>query len=169
MSESILMGKIVSAVGIRGEVKIYSYSDDGFLKQKHIYVEKDEYKVEKARMQGNTAVLKLKNVNDRNTAETLIGKNVYIMEEDLEELPEDNYYIRDLIGCKVIDIETSEYIGEVKDVLQYTAQDQLEIKMESGKTFLVPFVKAFAKEVLIREKTIKVALIPGFIEGAIEA
>ena len=169
MSEKILMGKIVTAVGIKGEVKVYSYSNDGFNDIKHIYLDDKKYPVSKSRMNGNTAVLKLKDVNDRNTAESLVNKEVYIKEEDLKELPENKFYFRDLIGCTVFDKNSGGFVGEITDVIEFNAsQATLEIKCENGKKFLLPFVAEFIKEVDVKEKKVNVALIPGFIDGAIE-
>ena len=172
--EKILIGKVVTAVGIKGEIKIYNYSDpDRFERLAHVYLEKKknltEYQIKKARHVGNTAMILLEGINDRNQAELLINSEVYIMEDDLEELPEGVYYIRDLIGCKVVDLKTGNEIGELVDVYQNSAQDNYEIKLPDGRKVLIPAVKEFIKEVDIANKQVKVELIPGFIDERIEA
>ncbi len=172
--EKILIGKVVNVVGIKGEVKIYNYSTpDRFEHLEHVYLEKKnnltEYKIQKARHTGNTSVVLLEGINDRNQAEFLVNSAVYIMEEDLEELPEGIYYIRDLIGCKVIDLETGVEIGVITNVDQSSAQDNYEIKLANGKLTLIPAVKEFIKEIDIKSKQVKVKLIPGFIDEGIEA
>lgn len=181
--ENIKIGKIVNAVALRGEVKVYHYSDykERFEELDEILVERngakrhamERYSIEGVRYQKDMAILKLKGVNDRNAAEALKDCDVYITEADLRELPEDTFYVRDLIGCRVInegsDSETAEEIGTITDVMQNSAQDIYQIKTKSGKEVLIPAVGEFVKEINIGEKTVKVSLIPGFLDGAVEA
>ena len=54
-------------------------------------------------------------------------------------------------------------------MLQNSAQDIYQIKTKSGKEVLIPAVGEFVKEINISEKTVKVSLIPGFLDGAVEA
>ena len=109
-------------------------------------------------------ILKLKGVDDRNAAEELRESDIYITEEDLRELPEDTFYVRDLIGCKVVNAETEETLGEIADVLQNSAQDIYQIKTEGGKEILVPAVGDFVEEVNIEEKLVRINVIPGLID-----
>lgn len=181
--EKIKIGKIVNAVALRGEVKVYHYSDykERFEELEEILVERnaakkhtmESYEIEGVRYQKDMAILKLKGVNDRNAAEALKDCDVYITEADLRELPEDTFYIRDLIGCRVINrsenTENEEEIGIITDVLQNTAQDIYQVKTKAGKEVLIPAVGEFIKEINIDEKTVIVSLIPGFMDGALEA
>ena len=187
--EKIKIGKIVNAVALRGEVKVYHYSDykERFEELEEILVERnaakkhamESYEIEGVRYQKDMAILKLKGVNDRNAAEALKDCDVYITEADLRELPEDTFYIRDLIGCRVInESDKSEAVGEestasdigvITDVLQNSAQDIYQVKTKSGKEVLIPAVSEFVKEINIDEKIVRVSLIPGFIDGAVEA
>ena len=106
--EKIKIGKIVNAVALRGEVKVYHYSDykERFEELDKILVERrgkyEEYEIEGVRYQKEMVILKLKGINDRNEAEALKERDLYITEEDLRELPEDTFYVKDLIGCRVI-------------------------------------------------------------------
>lgn len=199
--EKIKIGKIVNAVALRGEVKVYHYSDykERFEELDEILVERnaakkhadEKYSIEGVRYQKNMVILKLKGVDDRNAAEALKDCDIFITEADLRELPEDTFYVRDLIGCKVINVrgirnadradsdrtggssernETEEEeIGIITDVLQNSAQDIYQIKTAAGKEVLIPAVAEFVKEINIGEKTVRVSLIPGFVEGAVEA
>ena len=92
--EKIHVGKIVNAVALKGEVKVYTYSNpERYEEIKEIYVENKPYKIEKVRFQGNTVILKLSGIDDRNAAESCKGKEIYIAESELPALPEDTYYI----------------------------------------------------------------------------
>lgn len=168
--EKIKIGKIVNAVALRGEVKVYHYSDykERFEELEEILIERKgkftAYEIESVRYQKNTAILKLKGVNDRNAAEALKESDIYITEEDLRELPEDTFYVKDLIGCKVLNEENGAEIGVIKDVLQNSAQDIYQITLKNGKEALIPVVGEFVREVSIAEKYVKIHLIPGFID-----
>ena len=168
--EKIKIGKIVNAVALRGEVKVYHYSDykERFEELEEILVERKgkytAYEIENVRYQKNTAILKLKGVDDRNAAEALKESDIYITEEDLRELPEDTFYVKDLIGCKVLNEENGAEIGVIKDVLQNSAQDIYQITLKNGKEALIPVVGEFVREVSIAEKYVKIHLIPGFID-----
>lgn len=172
--EKILIGKIVNSVGLKGQVKVYNYSyEDRFEDLEKIYIKNKmdftQYEIESVRNQKNMIVLKLKNVDDRNGAEALRDREVYILEEDLRELPSDTFYIRDLIGMKVVDFEDSKEIGVLTGVIQGSAQDIYQIKTLSGKEFLLPAVGEFVKEISKEDRLIKIKLIAGFIDEGIEA
>lgn len=164
MMEKIKIGRIVNAVALRGEVKVYNYSGykERYEELDRIIVENTEYEIEKVRYQQEMVILKLAGVDNRNDAEAMKNKDVFITEEDLDELPDDTFYIRDLIGLQAVD--DSGRIGIVKDVLQPSAQDVYVIKTDSGRDILVPAVKEFVKEVNLEEGFIRLSLIEGMIE-----
>jgi len=164
--EKIKIGRIVNAVALRGEVKVYNYSGykERYEELSRIIVEDKEFEIEKVRYQQHMVILKLAGVNDRNAAEAMKNKDVYITEDDLLELPEDTFYIRDLIGLSVIDETTGETIGKLKDVLQPSAQDIYVVKRKEGSDVLIPVVSEFVKEVNVAEGFVKVHLIEGMLE-----
>ena len=168
-SELILIGEIVSAVGIKGEVKVKSYSSgpDRFQRLDDIRLEKsagvfDVKNIASAGIKGNMATIKFSDIQDRNAAESLVGAKLYIEESQLEELPEDTYYVRDLIGLRVLDQEDNP-VGEIKDVLQNGPQDIYVIKLSEGKEAMVPAVKEFIKEIDINSKLIRINFIEGML------
>ena len=166
--EKILIGKIVAASGLKGEVKAYNYAQsvERFGKVSRVILSKGGsdtvYDIEKVRYQNGMAVLKLKGVNDRDRAEAIRESMVYITEEDLEELPEGMYYVKDMIGLKVVDTGLYGEVGTVKDVLQNTSQDVYVVKTPSGREIMIPAVKEFIKDIDIKGGVLTVALIPGF-------
>ena len=165
--EKIKVGKIVNAVALRGEVKIYSYYDckERFEELSRLLIDGDmELEIENVRYQKNMVIVKFKSIDDRNKAEALKEKDVYITEDDLAGLPEDTFYIRDLIGCRVFDAENGRLIGVVSDLIQNSAQDIYQIELEKGGQALIPAVGQFIRSVDVSEKVIKVSLIPGLID-----
>ncbi len=168
--EKIKIGKIVNAAALRGEVKVYHYSDykERFEELDRVLLEHkgkyEEYGIEGVRYQKEMVILKLKGVSDRNAAEALKERDIYITEADLRDLPEDTFYIKDLIGCNVVNIEDGSRIGAIADVLQNSAQDIYKIELASGKEALIPAVGEFVKEVDMARRLVKIRLIPGFID-----
>ena len=164
--KEIEIGKIVTAVGIKGEVKFYSFSDDPMklAEIEYIYVGKNKtrYDVEKVRSpKGNTVALKLIGIDTRNDAELLKDKLCYIDESMLADLDEGEYYIKDLIGLEVFDAKDNSLVGVLDDVIQNTAQDIYLIKTEEGSEILVPAVKEFIKDIDVVAGRIYI----NFIEG----
>ena len=125
--------RIVGAFGIRGAVRIESYSDN-LKKYKKLYNDVGEafaFRVLKPN------VINLENVNDRNVAETLKGRSLFIKEDELEPLENGEFYLHDLIG-REIKVHDSESTCVITDVCNYGAGDIVELSYD-GQRFLVPF------------------------------
>lgn len=165
MSEKILIGKIVGAFGIAGELKVYNYAEspDRYGQLSRVFVAGEWRKIAGARTQKNVVLLRLLGIDSRNDAELLRGKNVYMEEAELSELPEDEHYIRDLIGLDVYDETSGEVVGTLKDILTDRAQPVYVVKTETGKELLIPGVPVFVKNIDEAEGRITVALIEGMM------
>ena len=163
--EKIMIGKIVNVVGLKGEVKVYNYSDSDeiYRTTEAVYVGDDLVGIENVRLQKNMVILKLAGISDRDGAEAVRGKELFITESDLPELPEGQYYIRDLIGMTVKE-ENGEILGKVSDVLQNTAQDIFEVENADGRKILIPKVDQFVLEIYKAAGEIRVRLIEGMLD-----
>ncbi|MBQ3185443.1 MAG: 16S rRNA processing protein RimM, partial [Firmicutes bacterium] len=96
--EKIKVGKIVNAVGLKGEVKVYNYSDSSEIYEitPEMYIGDKLMEIENVRLQKNMVILKIAGMDDRNAAEAVKGREIFITEDDLPELEEGEFYIRDL-------------------------------------------------------------------------
>ena len=161
------MGKIVNTHGVKGELKLYPYSDDldKFEDFEYFYVEgegKTKYLIESTRVHKNMVLFKFKGYDDINKVLSFVNKNVYIERKDVEDDSE-GHYIVDLIGCDIFD-DKGEHLGVLVDVLQNSAQDLYEIKLKAtGQKFYLPVVDEFVKTIDIKTKKIVVHLIEGMI------
>lgn len=145
----IEVGKIVNTHALKGEVKIKSYSNmNRFNVGNTLYLGElhTEVKVKTHRIKDNFEYVVFENYEDINLIEPYKNKFLYIKESDLEELDEDEYYIKDLIGLKVYN-EKKEFKGTVKNVSEYPANFMLEVEKEDRKIALIPFRKEFVLEV----------------------
>jgi len=165
MKDRITLGQITSAVGIKGEVRVFPYTDsmERFSQIKTLQIEEQEYTIERVSYRKNMVVLKLEGITDRNLAEQQKGKKLYLNKEDMWEIPEDTYFVSDLLGMTVFN-EKGETIGTLVDVVQNSAQDLYQVETQSGYRFLIPAVKEFILSVCIEEKTMMVRLIEGLVE-----
>lgn len=154
MSEQILIGQISKPQGIKGELKLKLFTDDitRFMELKEIIIDNEKQEILGKRAIAGDVYIYLKGVYDRNKAETLRNKEIYVLKEWLPKLDEDNYYIYEIIGCDVV-TENGTKQGTVKDILQYGSADVYVLKTEN-KDRMFPFLDKVVKEVDIENKKI---------------
>ncbi len=168
MEQLMEIGQIVNTYGIKGYLKIVPYTDDitRFEKLESIYIEvKKELKdfiIEDVKYSKNLVLLKLKGIDDINSAE--IYKNCYIKipRSQAVKLPENSYFIVDLIGLNVY-TDNDEELGNIIDVFSTGANDIYVVKNELGKQVLLPAISDVIKKVDIQNKKMIVHLIDGLI------
>ncbi len=154
----LYIGKLVNTHGIKGEVKIISdfkYKNIIFKKGSTIYIDDNKYIINSYRKHQKFDMITLMGINNINEAIFLKGKSVYIKKEDYEfEGPLNE----DLYGKKVYDKD--KYIGVLKDI-QKNVNQELLIVENNDKTYLIPYVDEFVKEI---NEDIHLELIKGFID-----
>ncbi|MDO4754649.1 MAG: ribosome maturation factor RimM [Bacillota bacterium] len=166
-TDHIVIGKMVSHHGIRGEIKIYPFTDDvtKFLSFRHLYIsEKSGYRkleIAQCRIHKNMPLVKFHGIDTIEQGLHLIGCEV-AAERDVLDDGEGGHFIVDLIGLRAVGMAGEEY-GVILDVIQNSAQDLYEIKHPSGKKFLVPVVDEFVKEINVDEGYVKLSLIEGLL------
>ena len=147
--DMVLMATIGAAHGVRGEVRVKPYGDDPLSFTDYgLLVAEDgrTFEVDRARVQKTVVVTKFVGIDDRNQAEELNGLNLYIPRDRLPEPDEDEFYYSDLEGLTVT-TTNGETLGKVVAVQDFGAGDLLEIRPKRGRTFYIPFTKAFVPEV----------------------
>lgn len=167
MKKYLEVGKINNTHGVRGELKLTLWCDDiEYLKQfKTLYFDdKGEKAVEllSARPQKNLAIIRLDGIDTMEKAEKLKGKLLYCNRDDAK-IEEGSNYIADLIGCYVVDIDTEEEYGQVKDVLNYGSCDIYDIE-SWGKHTLIPATDDIVKEINVEYKVIRIKKMKGLFD-----
>lgn len=141
-------GKIVSTHGIRGELRVECWSDSpDFLSQfDKMYLEngKKPLKV-KCRPHKNISLMKIEGIDTVEDAIKLIGQIVYINRDDVK-LEKGRYFVADLIGLKVTDIDSGKEYGKIKDVINTGANDIYEMKGDDGKMYYIPVIPDIVKD-----------------------
>ena len=163
--EKIKIGKIVNAVGLKGEVKVYNYSDseEVYERTPEIYAGDRLLKVENVRMQKNMVILKLKGIDDIDTAETFRNRVLIVPREELGELPEGTYYICDLLGCEVFTVDGT-LLGKIDDIIKTGSNDVYSVRSREGKQILIPVIDEVMRGVDIENKKITVEPLKGLID-----
>lgn len=166
MNKYLELGQIVNVKGLKGEVKVNSFTDDNtkferipkvFIKQKQNLV---EYEIEDVGYSKNQVILKFKNIDTVEEAEKLRNSYIVVDREIFGELPEGVYYIADLIGLDVY-TENNEYLGKVDDIFNTGSNDVYVVKAENGMQKLLPGIDEVIKKIDLESNKIIVNLIKG--------
>ena len=160
------LGAVTSAVGLRGELRVYPYTDykEKFEEIPYVLLNGEKRLIQKVRYHKNMAILKLEGVEDRSAAEACKGMLLTLPLEEMPPLPEDSYYVFDLKGCRVLEAGSGRELGVLADVTLGAAQDLYEVERPNGKRFLVPAVREFVKDVDLEAKTVSLQLIEGMMD-----
>lgn len=169
MENLLEIGQIVNYYGIKGFLKVVPYTDDitRFDDLKKVYIEKNkklqEMEIEEVKYHKNLVLLKLKGIDDINQTSEYKNCLIKIDRKDAVELPEDTYFIVDLIDIEVYTDE-DKFLGKIVDVFPTGSNDVYVVKDELGKQVLLPAIGDVIKNVDIANKKMIVHLIEGLGE-----
>ena len=169
MEQRFKVGEIANTHGIRGEVKVYPTTDDvnRFKKLKHCILDtgKEEILLEvtSCKFFKQFAILKFKEFDSINDVERYKHCGLYVEREHAVKLQKDEYYIADLIGCKVYN-EDDTLLGELKEVIETGANDVYLVNTTEGKELLIPALKECILAIDVEKAYIKVHLLDGLLD-----
>lgn len=170
MSENLKhVGKIKEAKGLKGQVYLLIFSKDASWVDKgiDIYISEDQkkvkYQVTQVKDYKDGAVISLSGVVDRNQAEALCRKEVWVASDIFTSEDGDSIYLSEILNFEVMDHNLG-LIGKVIDFSSNTAQDLLIIKNQKGDQFEVPFVEAFVDEIDYETQKVRMNLPEGLLE-----
>lgn len=165
MENRIEIGNIAGGHGLKGEIKVYPFTDNpaNLLKTEYFYLNEKKMKVTSSKLSGRFVVFCFDEIKSREEADTLKNTLLYIDRVDAAPLEEDSFYIRDLIGCVVFN--GANRIGELQDVLQTGANDVYSIRTDEGEEILLPAVKSVISSIDIVNKRIDAAVPEGLVEN----
>ena len=167
--DTLLIGKIVAAFGIRGQVKMKSYTDHVDHLQRRIktlYVgPKLQPYTLKAMLEHSPGllILSLDGVTTREAAEDLRGSDVSILEREAAPLDEGEYFLHQLYGVAVV-TEQGREIGKVREVLETGANDVLIVGRPGKPDGLIPMIHDVVQELDIPNGRLVVRLMHGLLE-----
>jgi 16S rRNA processing protein RimM len=167
MSAQICIARIGAAHGVRGAVKLWTFTEDPLAVQTYgPLATKDgsrQFEVATAREAKGHLVATLKGIATREDAERLNGIELYVARDKLPTTDEDEYYHADLIGLAAV-TAAGEPLGRVIAIHNFGAGDIIEIAPPHGATMLLPFTNAVVPSVDLAAGRVVIEL-PAEIEG----
>ena len=167
MPAHICIARIGAPHGVRGAVKLWTFTEDPLAVQSYGPLSTKDgarsFEVVTARAAKGHLVATLKGVATREDAERLNGVELYIAREKLPETDEDEYYHADLIGLAAVNA-ADEPLGRVVAIHNFGAGDIIEIAPAKGATMLLPFTNAVVPTVDLANGRVVIEL-PGEIAG----
>ncbi len=169
VDEFVFIGTLGKTVGMDGMISVIPLTSfpERFNELKSVFLTKERktplnFEVEKTTYtsNGSRVNMKLKGIDFIEDAEKLAGYRITIPKSERFELPDNNYYIDELIDCEVY--EDNKLLGKVKEVLDMSANDIYLVDYK-GKELLIPAIKEFVKKIDISNKRITVQLIDGML------
>ncbi len=170
MVDLLQVGVITSTHGIKGEVKVFPTTDDptrySYLKDVILDTgkEKIDLKVSGVKYFKQYVIVKFKGINDINDIEKYKGSTLWVTRENAVPLEENEYFIADLIGLKVV-TDAGEEFGELTDVMQTGANDVYVVETyKDKKEVLLPVIDECVLDVNLEEGTVTVHIMEGLLD-----
>lgn len=167
MEDLLKVGVITTTHGVRGEVKVYPTTDpERFLELDYVLLdtgrEKRKLEIEKVRFFKNLVILKFKGIDNINDIEMYKQRELWIPREEGQDLEEDEYYIADLIGMKVV-LEDGSSFGTLTDVMETGANDVYVVENGEGEEILLPAIRECILDVDVEKNVMTIHLMKGLI------
>lgn len=147
----VLMGTIGAAQGLRGEVRVKSYTEDPLAIGEYgtLYDgDGNPFEVLDVRVHKNMAVMRFRGVNDRTAAEKLNGTDLYVDRDSLDDddLDDDEFFYADLEGLEARDADGKSW-GTITAIFDFGAGDILELTEKGKRAQLIPFSETSVLEI----------------------
>ncbi|NRN28790.1 ribosome maturation factor RimM [Photorhabdus heterorhabditis] len=171
--EPIVLGKLGSAYGIRGWLKVFSSTEhaENIFEYQPWFIQRagrwQHIELEAWKHHNQDIVIKIKGIDDRDAANLLTNYEIIVDSGQLPELDTGDYYWKDLMGCQVVNI-AGYSLGTISDMMETGSNDVMVVKANLKDAFgikerLIPFLDGqVIKKVDLATKTIEVDWDPGF-------
>jgi 16S rRNA processing protein RimM len=161
----IVLGKIYSVHGVRGEVKVYSFTDpiDNLLDYPRWTLRRDgqsqQVDLASGRLQGKVLVVKIKGLDDREEARSFAGYDICVPRSLLPALDDGEFYWLQLQGLKVIDLQ-GQLLGKIDHLLETGANDVMVVRPCAGslddRERLLPYTEQCVRSVDLQAAEMRV-------------
>ncbi len=167
--ELVLLGRVMSTHGVRGQLRLFLFSgeyasiatlDQVILKGPNR--EMETFEVAAATQHGKKFLLTLKKYDDVNQVLHLVGRELYVKRDQLPELPEGEYYWRDLVGLRVVTDRGVE-LGTLTDIIA-TGSNDVYVVTGKEREYLIPAIEDVILEVDLDGGVMKVCLLEGLLD-----
>ena len=166
--EFIVIGKVVSTQGNKGEFKVFPLTDsaDRFKNITSIFIRKNinrkTLNIEKIRFKENMVILKAKDIENIEEAKMIVGSFLEVERKNAVKLPKDTYFIFEIIGLEVYD-ENDIFLGKIENVISTGSNDVYIVKGENKNELFIPAIREVVKNVNLEKKRITINMVDGLI------
>ena len=167
-NDCFFYGKITKTHGLKGEItiKLDVANPEDFAELRYVLIEDKgnliPYFIENQKISGDKMFVQLQDVKKVEQAVVFIGKAVFLPNDMMPELDEDEFYYKEIVGFKLIDAEKGE-IGAISDVLEYPTQAVIQV-MKDGKEILIPIHDDIIEKVDKKAKILNIKAPEGLID-----
>ena len=164
--EFIIIGKVVSTQGNKGEVNVLPLTDsiDRFKNLDNVFLRSKKSQtilnVEKIRKRNDTVILKLKDIENIEEAKMIVGSFLEVERKNAVKLPKETYFIFEIIGLEVYD-ENNIFLGKVENVISTGSNDVYVVKSKDKEELFIPAIREVVKNVNLEKKRITIKMVDG--------
>jgi len=164
--EFIIIGKVVSTQGNKGEVNVLPLTDsiDRFKNLDNVFLRSKKSQtilnVEKIRKRKDTVILKLKDIENIEEAKMIVGSFLEVERKNAVKLPKETYFIFEIIGLEVYD-ENNIFLGKVENVISTGSNDVYVVKSKDKEELFIPAIREVVKNVNLEKKRITIKMVDG--------
>ena len=166
--EFIIIGKVVSTQGNKGEVNVLPFTDsiDRFNNLDNVFLRNKNSQtilnIEKIRIKKDTVILKIKDIESIEEAKMIVGSFLEVERKNAVKLPKDTYFIFEIIGLEVY-TENDIFLGKIENVISTGSNDVYIVKGENKKELFIPAIREVVKNVNLEKKRITINMVDGLI------
>ncbi|MEO1003264.1 MAG: ribosome maturation factor RimM [Cyanobacteria bacterium J06638_7] len=170
-SELMVVGRLVGAQGLRGELRVLPLSDfhERFTRAGRRWLRRPGGAVRSVALRGGRLlpgkelfVVRLQGIDSREAAEALVGEELLVPSSDRPRLGKGEFHLLDLVGLEVRLLESGAVLGTVTNLL-HAGNDLLEVST-GERRLLIPFVRPIVPEVHLEQGWIGITPPPGLLE-----
>jgi 16S rRNA processing protein RimM len=153
------IGRVLKAHGVKGALRVELLTDfpDRFAPGREVQVGGRWLRVARSDAQEGSLIVSFDGIDDRTTAEQLVGNYCTLPLAEARALPADRYYHFQLVGLTVVDARQARELGQVAEVLTYAANDVLRVT-DGSRELLIPMVRSVVRSITPSEGRIVVDL-----------
>jgi len=166
--EFIMIGKVVSTQGNKGEVNVlpltdlierFENLDNVFLRNKN---SQTILNVEKIRIKKDTVILKLKDIENLEEAKMIVGSFLEVERKNAVKISKDTYFIFEIIGLEVYS-ENNIFLGKVENVISTGSNDVYVVRRKDKEELFIPAIHDVVKNIDLEKKRITINMVDGLI------
>lgn len=168
MKKYLEIGKITGTRGLNGELRVEPWCDSpeilANLKVVYLKDNNEPLKINYSRVHKSMVIMSINGVNTIDEANKLRNKIINVNRADLK-LEKGQYFIQDLIGLDVIDIDNATVYGKLTEVFKTGANDVYQVTDSNNKNYLVPVIPDVVKDINLENSQIKIRPLKGIFDN----